>query len=62
MYMYSILFIICRSGRYVISGNDTGLVHIYDTLSAPVETDDSDAIINPHLMFKAHDDCVNGVR
>ena len=53
---------IYRSGRYVISGNDTGLVHVYDTLSAPVETDDGDAIINPHLMFKAHDDCVNGVR
>ncbi|KAM8972619.1 telomerase Cajal body protein 1 [Pelodytes ibericus] len=45
------------SGRYLVSGETSGLVSVWDMLS-PSE----DATLLPLLQFQAQKDCVNGIR
>ncbi|XP_063786885.1 telomerase Cajal body protein 1 [Pseudophryne corroboree] len=44
------------TGRYLLSGDTTGLVTVWDMLTPPVE-----GISSPALQFQAQSDCVNGI-
>ncbi|KAM5171413.1 LOW QUALITY PROTEIN: telomerase Cajal body protein 1 [Mantella aurantiaca] len=44
------------SGRFLLSGDTSGLVTAWDIMSPPV-----DGILSPALQFQGHKDCVNGV-
>ncbi len=44
--------------KYLATGNDNGFISVYDISSEVI----SDDILKPINSFKAHNDCVNGVR
>lgn len=43
--------------KYLTTGDDSGVISVYD-VSSELNSDD---ILKPINTFKAHDDCVNGV-
>ncbi|XP_071964973.1 telomerase Cajal body protein 1-like [Antedon mediterranea] len=47
------------TGQYLISGNQSGYVTVYDTISAPSTYEEP--MLQPLTTFKAHDDAVNGI-
>ncbi|KAM6449845.1 telomerase Cajal body protein 1 [Liasis olivaceus] len=47
------------SGKYLLSGNTSGLITVWDTTQPP--TSDSPAALQPILQFQAVGDCVNGI-
>lgn len=46
----------------MLSGNSNGIVTVWDLRAEPVELDDSEPLMKPGLFFRAHQDCVNGIR
>lgn len=55
-----IYFDISPDGKYLVTGCHEGLISFYDLSVAdalPAET-----LLSPLTLFKAHKDCVNGVR
>ncbi|KAH7984841.1 hypothetical protein HPB49_025686 [Dermacentor silvarum] len=55
-------FELSRCGNYLISGNSNGIVTAWDLKVEPLELEDCEPLKKPGLFFKAHDDCVNGIR
>ncbi|KAF8796899.1 telomerase Cajal body protein 1-like [Argiope bruennichi] len=55
-------FDITRGGRYIVSGNNNGIISVWDTYKEPkeTETDDFD-VLEPTLFYMGHKDCVNGI-
>ncbi|KAK2862748.1 hypothetical protein Q5P01_002281 [Channa striata] len=53
-----IYFDLDLSGRYLLSGDTEGVVLVWDTHTAPP---DSDELLQPQLRFQAHWDCTNGI-
>ena len=52
-----------RSGRHLVSGCHDGAVSVWDTSRLPVKVlPESDPLLKLVMKFKAHRDCVNGVR
>lgn len=51
---------LCRSGRYLLSGDTEGVVSVWDTQTAPPDVDED--LLQPQLRFQAHWDCTNGIR
>ena len=51
------------SSQYLVSGNQDGSVHIWDTQDI-LATDDpeQEPLLEPVLTFSAHKDTVNGIR
>ncbi|XP_013771698.1 telomerase Cajal body protein 1-like [Limulus polyphemus] len=57
-----IYFDISSCGQYLISGNDNGVVTVWDTTKAPIEVaGEQNPILPPYHYFQAHRDCVNGI-
>ncbi|KAK3094908.1 hypothetical protein FSP39_007764, partial [Pinctada imbricata] len=51
------------SGQYLFSANHNGHIYVWDTKRAPIQrTPDTDFMLEPISVFRAHDDAVNGVR
>jgi len=53
---------VCSTGRYVMSGNQNGIVSVWDLTSAPISQLNADPILPTVSTFHAHDDTVNGLR
>lgn len=51
---------LCRSGRYLLSGDTEGVVSVWDTQTAP--PDGNEELLQPQLRFQAYWDCTNGIR
>ncbi|GFW96108.1 uncharacterized protein TNCV_958211 [Trichonephila clavipes] len=53
---------ISRCGRYVVSGNNNGIISIWDTYeeSKALECDEF-SVLKPIQFFLGHNDCVNGI-
>lgn len=47
------------SGRYLLSGDTEGVVSVWDTQTAP--PDSNEELLQPQLRFQAHWDCTNGI-
>ncbi|KAK3568178.1 hypothetical protein QTP86_034543 [Hemibagrus guttatus] len=54
-----IYFDLDPSGRYLVSGDTTGMISVWDTLTAP--PDGNEEVLRPVLQFQAHTDCTNGI-
>ncbi|GFQ88929.1 telomerase Cajal body protein 1 [Trichonephila clavata] len=56
-------FDISRCGRYVVSGNNNGIISIWDTYeeSKALECDEF-SVLKPIQFYLGHNDCVNGIR
>lgn len=53
-----ILFDIDPDGKYLASGNSSGLVSVWQLNDYP---DESEKELPSSITFQAHNDCVNGV-
>ncbi|XP_023209899.1 telomerase Cajal body protein 1-like [Centruroides sculpturatus] len=55
-------FDIDSTGQYLISGNENGVITVWD-LNKPPEniSGENEPILHPILFFQAHNDCVNGI-
>uniref|UniRef100_A0AAY4BM27 Telomerase Cajal body protein 1 n=1 Tax=Denticeps clupeoides TaxID=299321 RepID=A0AAY4BM27_9TELE len=54
-----IYFDLDPSGRFLLSGDTDGVVSVWDTYTVPsYSTED---VLQPHLQFRAHRDCTNGI-
>lgn len=51
---------LCRSGRYLLSGDTEGMVSVWDNQTVP--PDANEELLQPLLRFQAHWDCTNGIR
>ncbi|XP_041926939.1 telomerase Cajal body protein 1 isoform X2 [Alosa sapidissima] len=54
-----IYFDLDPTGRYLLSGDTDGMMSVWDTLTAP--PDGQEEVLQPHLQFRAHRDCANGM-
>ncbi|XP_044040809.1 telomerase Cajal body protein 1 [Siniperca chuatsi] len=54
-----IYFDLDLSGRYLLSGDTEGVVSIWDTQTAP--PDSNEELLQPQLRFQTHWDCTNGI-
>ena len=54
------LYLHSREGR-LISGNNNGTIQAFDTKQAPI-TENGEPVLKPIMTFRAHNDCVNGIR
>ncbi|GFU42113.1 telomerase Cajal body protein 1 [Nephila pilipes] len=55
-------FDISRCGRYVVSGNNNGIISVWDTYNETVESEyNKFRILKPIQFFLGHNDCVNGI-
>lgn len=55
-------FDIDSTGQYLISGNENGVVTVWDLNKSPEDiSDENEPILQPILFFQAHHDCVNGI-
>ncbi|GBM01993.1 hypothetical protein AVEN_269586-1 [Araneus ventricosus] len=49
-------------GRYVVSGNNNGVITIWDAYKEPKESDfDEFSVLEPVQFYMGHKDCVNGI-
>lgn len=55
-----IYFDLDPSGRYLVSGDTTGVMSVWDTLTAPPDGNE-EVMKRPVLQFQAHSDCTNGI-
>ncbi|GIY32614.1 telomerase Cajal body protein 1 [Caerostris extrusa] len=55
-------FDISRSGNYIVSGNNNGVITVWDTAQEPKVVGFADIpVLEPTLFFMGHNDCVNGI-
>lgn len=57
------LFYYFRCGKYVVSGNQNGVITFWDVTKEPkILNEDDFSVLIPVQFFLAHGDCVNGIR
>lgn len=54
-----IYFDLDPSGRYLLSGDTEGVVSVWDTQTAPPDSNEEQ--LQPQLRFQTHWDCTNGI-